>query len=172
MLTEQQAKNLGTAVTRAKGVAGCLYTRGGEANCVIAQLAVLEGVTLKELAIWDTACMGIAEPIAGIVAKRRPGSEKLSAYPAELLSALQRVWDVPMSWGAWDEESARAVLNNILATQSVEESITLAIPPTLYTAPTTTDKAPAYATHSMATEHDPAGYGKKVAEFMERLKGI
>ena len=88
-LTWQQEVNLRAAIDCAEGPGLCMYHLGNRPGCVIGQLGVLEGASLKKLQEWDGAFGygGTAEVLWN------RGVKELRSYPLDLIRSLQRIWD-------------------------------------------------------------------------------
>jgi hypothetical protein len=88
-MTEQQIKNLRTAIENAKNAGACAYVRNGEPDCVIGQLGFLEGVSGDQLDSWHGPVDLIISNPDGLYEK----SEVLKSYDEDLLCSLQSIWD-------------------------------------------------------------------------------
>lgn len=96
-ITDQQSNNLHLAIDRAKGQGNCQYVGvyGKKPQCVIAQLAVIEGVSVQAIKSW-------AGPITVL---EREGTDvgPLFYYPLDLLTSLQVMWDSTIIFTSNDE---------------------------------------------------------------------
>lgn len=103
-LTPEQREKLEQAVDLARGAGACRYVLNGAPGCVVAQVAVLEGVPLSTLREWDTS----TENDAPSVYDRTP---ELREYPRDLIAALQLEWDGAVA----DPTDARGRMRGLIA---------------------------------------------------------
>ena len=95
---EELKNNLLQAVERATQPTECLYIVDGKPCCVIAQLAVLEGINVDTIAKWDTAHKDntgeeVSEAIETLLDNKTRGIGPLQKYPKALLKRVQLIWD-------------------------------------------------------------------------------
>lgn len=88
-LTPEQVQKLEQAIDLARDPGACRYVKDGAPCCVVAQLAVLEGIPVAVLKVWDGAEDGRPARVDCIGALPEP----LAAYPDDLLLELQQDWD-------------------------------------------------------------------------------
>jgi hypothetical protein len=88
-LTPEQKEKCLKAVELAKFPGACRYVAedGVTPLCVIAQLGVLEGVSLDAMTIWGR------KAIWDVFAFGREGHEVLASYDERFLTKLQKLWD-------------------------------------------------------------------------------
>lgn len=108
-MKQKEINNLRKAIDLAEKPGGCKYVRNGKPCCVIAQLAVLEGIPVEQISKWDVSKFpGIGslllEPLVN------GASAITSKYPIILLNNLQGVWDTALDTAL---EAARRDYNYI-----------------------------------------------------------
>jgi hypothetical protein len=87
-----QIENIKKAIELAKqnGHQGeCRYVTDGKPDCVVAQLATIEGVSIEDLAKWEK------KNVLAAAMFNKPGANSLreKGYNTEFLLLLQRIWD-------------------------------------------------------------------------------
>ncbi len=101
-LTVEQAKRLHDSIDAAKGYAKRVYQYEGAPMCVIAHLAIREGVPAEDMRLWDHLEFNRVYSIHSMA---------LASYPGALLDVLQRIWDQSMSYFTEDEETAKKLMH-------------------------------------------------------------
>lgn len=101
-LTKIQVKRLNAAIDAAVGPAGCVYIQDNAPYCVIGQLAVIDGISLKTLRRWGENKI---TAVSGSAARKL-----CTSYGAHLLSQLQSLWDT--AYGP--EAKVRAVMHSLV----------------------------------------------------------
>lgn len=103
-VTKEQKEKLLKAASLAKGPGGCSYSNyKQEPICVIAQLAVMEGVDPKVFAEWDSF-----GSFNNVKENGLPENDKLNAYEMKLLLHVQDFWDTMLP--KYTLEEARSYL--------------------------------------------------------------
>lgn len=115
MITLKQKENLLKAIDQAEGYGGCQYvTFDKRPCCVIAQLACLEGVSIKELDQW----LGVN--VEGILLSERLNNQALRPYPKDLLLRIQTLWDCMGIWvDVFDSDSAKHAMREVVEKEEV-----------------------------------------------------
>jgi hypothetical protein len=103
MLTDERKKRLHAAIDAAQGYSRCQYVTPDKdaPQCVIGQLAALEGVTADQLKEWHGTVNYVIQPfrnLDGVMKRAFETSDRLDAYPTHLLRALQARWDEPRAY--------------------------------------------------------------------------
>ncbi len=92
-LTKEQENNVLLAIDSAEEAGTCEYVINGQPCCVIAQLAVIEGVTTDTMESWRHSG-GDGDPKSMIVGDVLDSFDTpLDEYPRALLVSIQAVWD-------------------------------------------------------------------------------
>lgn len=108
-LSKDDRSLLHRAITLAKNRGRCSYSSG----CVIAQLAMLCGLSKETVSNWDDPLH--EHPMKTSIGELRnrnvPGIEALDRFPIELLKELQEAWD---SWDAKSQGDSRDSLHRMI----------------------------------------------------------
>jgi len=88
-MKQKEVNNLRKAIDLAEKPSGCKYVVDGKPCCVIAQLAVLEGIPVEDISKWDrqNSC-GI-----GVLPLTNGVDVLVRKYPREVLVNMQGAWD-------------------------------------------------------------------------------
>ncbi len=89
-MIKKRIKNLLLAIDRTEGNA-CTYLYPDMTTpcCVIAQLAMIEGVPIEDIRGWQKGSIRVDV----VILFKHSGYEALEKYPDELLAGLQEKWD-------------------------------------------------------------------------------